>query len=631
MTKRTCWSDAVMTTVFAALVRDFLPWIPPSVDVGALLALSGTVDGRKLRNLELHQDDWADDATSQKRLFQLQSLLKRYRFKQDLFTEDDLELAAIRSFLLNQDRLAALSEPSVPTRALLLRARFICQSILGEYSEDRMVECCSMGSRATLGVPLARACEGEKWSLPLSGTPAEHTWFAGYLLQDAPAAKYVAELTSQEASPSACHVVDALTLSLVPKTFKSLRSIVPNTTIGSFRSKGLGKVIMERLKEAGYNIRTLQQRHRELAREASVTGQLVTADQRAASDNITTWLCSSVLPERWFRELSLGRAKHLDLGPVRVELNTFALMGIGFTFPLQTLIFLCLLRAIADTYLPGRRLTISVYGDDMIYDRALHPYVVQVFPRLGLQLNADKTFCDGRFRESCGGDFYAGVDVRPFNPMNGQTDAETPNERAAFLHKTINGLRRRWWDSEIPTSLAVLYQELSSVGAPVLRVPMDASDESGVKVPDYRDEPYPGLNYEPIRCNLHGQITYIYLRRESGRARVQTSESPYLWRSLGSAANGPGEDPDYSRPSHPPPSAILRDIEDSVGVGRDRPGALSLRPAEYQPRTYRGLPGSESGRGRRLVKKDAFRALLGGTGGRLKRERGLTVMWDPKC
>lgn len=86
-------------------------------------------------------------------------------------------------------------------------------------------------------------------------------------------------------------------------------------------------------------------------------------------------------------------------------------MGNGYTFELETLIFCALAKAVGadigiDTF---------VYGDDIIVPDRLADDLLAVLRFAGMTPNAKKTFkgaCE--FRESCGGDFFLGHDVRPF-------------------------------------------------------------------------------------------------------------------------------------------------------------------------------------------------------------------------
>jgi hypothetical protein len=89
-------------------------------------------------------------------------------------------------------------------------------------------------------------------------------------------------------------------------------------------------------------------------------------------------------------------------------------MGNGYTFELETLIFLSVSIVCAEeaqkANLPG--VDILVYGDDIIVPTGTSATLIPVLKYLGFETNASKTFLTGPFRESCGGDFFNGMAVR---------------------------------------------------------------------------------------------------------------------------------------------------------------------------------------------------------------------------
>jgi len=74
-------------------------------------------------------------------------------------------------------------------------------------------------------------------------------------------------------------------------------------------------------------------------------------------------------------------------------------MGNGFTFPLETLIFWALTRAVC-----GSTATVSAYGDDIICPSDRAEDVIAVLTEVGFSVNLEKSFWNGPFRESCGSD-----------------------------------------------------------------------------------------------------------------------------------------------------------------------------------------------------------------------------------
>jgi hypothetical protein len=57
--------------------------------------------------------------------------------------------------------------------------------------------------------------------------------------------------------------------------------------------------------------------------------------------------------------------------------------------------------------------SVSVYGDDIIVPTEMSASVMEDLESFGLRVNQNKSYNTGLFRESCGGDFYAGVCVTP--------------------------------------------------------------------------------------------------------------------------------------------------------------------------------------------------------------------------
>jgi len=119
-----------------------------------------------------------------------------------------------------------------------------------------------------------------------------------------------------------------------------------------------------------------------------------------------------------------------------VRLEKFSSMGNGFTFELETLIFYVIADyatsvAVDDgAYMPTR-----VFGDDILCDSRGADNVIALLRFLGFRLNDDKSFVGGAFKESCGGDFWAGRPVRPYYLKD---VLDEPQQLIAFA----NGIRR---------------------------------------------------------------------------------------------------------------------------------------------------------------------------------------------
>jgi hypothetical protein len=197
-------------------------------------------------------------------------------------------------------------------------------------------------------------------------------------------------------------------LEFVPKSAKTDRAIMVEPWLNQLGQLAVGDYMARRLKRFGVDLSD-QTRNKRLAREGSITGALATLDLSSASDSISTGLVEHLLPTDWFDLLSClrtGLVKEAD-GP-EMRLFKFSSMGNGFTFPLESLIFWALTRACCDD-----REVVSVYGDDIICPTERVRRVLSVLTSCGFTVNKEKSFWEGPFRESCGGDYLSGIDVRP--------------------------------------------------------------------------------------------------------------------------------------------------------------------------------------------------------------------------
>ena len=529
--------DDLMLKTASSLLRDFQSSLNDPCYCSEFLSAIMDKNINKIRETTPAIDMRSDlDTYKFKVQYQMHSIFKRYRFEKDLYTDSELESLAIENFRNTQNRLASLDLDSLPakTQRVLDLAREYIADTLGAYDGEEHRRLCRFGRRASVGVPARLACEAQRWEIPISGSLNQIAWFDSEMSQIDSIQEYLNRQRTARPEASIYQPIDSLRLTLVPKTFKSFRSIMPNTTIGSYMSFGLGEMIRKRLQRRGYNIATLQERHKFIARQASKGNSLTTADLSNASDSITRSLVERLFPADWFEILEQSRIEKVTLpdGSCAKSL-TYCTMGIGYTFPLQTLVFLALLKAIQATlkYRRNSPRLISVYGDDMIYPSLLHTTVCRVFEQIGFVINLDKTFHEGQFRESCGGDYYRGVDVRPFQPRNGSA---TVGKRAyeATLYKLINGLLMRWDECEIRMTLIFLRSELEALVNRCKVVPVDFPDDSGIKCSRLGCWDFlPTSSAAQPKHIGHGLYRFSYLSLVAD-VRKETRHEPYLWLVL---------------------------------------------------------------------------------------------------
>lgn len=201
------------------------------------------------------------------------------------------------------------------------------------------------------------------------------------------------------------HVVDSK-VAFVPKSPKTSRTIGVEPLLNSMGQLAYGDYISSRLLRWGVDLSD-QSRNQRLAREGSLTGALATLDLSSASDTIASELVFHLLPHDWAWQLSKYRSSHCTCPDgSRLKFEKFSSMGNGFTFPLETLIFWALATCATDD-------EVSVYGDDIICNSSKAEFLAKVLVACGFSVNQEKSYWSGPFRESCGSDYYKGIDIRP--------------------------------------------------------------------------------------------------------------------------------------------------------------------------------------------------------------------------
>lgn len=251
----------------------------------------------------------------------------------------------------------------------------------------------------------------------------------------------------------------------VPKDGKTHRGICVEPLGNLYAQLAVGRYMKGRLSAVGIHIDrsrtscplaslrnkagtpTGESIHRNLAREASVTGEFSTIDLSNASDTMSLELVRQVLPPDWFSLLSSLRSSRTLVNGTWHHLHKFSSMGNGFTFELETLLFGALIGAVTKRTF-GR--DFWVYGDDIIVPSDDTADVLAVLSLAGFTPNVSKSFSTSGFRESCGGDYFNGVDVRPLflkkSPSTPQAWASVYNGiRARFpsspaLTRTLNSI-----------------------------------------------------------------------------------------------------------------------------------------------------------------------------------------------
>jgi len=213
----------------------------------------------------------------------------------------------------------------------------------------------------------------------------------------------------------------------VPKTLKTPRLIAREPSYMQFMQQAILEPLVELLEGCDIPSRfigiTDQGPNQVLACEGSLSGDLATLDLSEASDRVSNRhveLLTHRFPSLW-EAIQATRSLKADVsGHGIIPLAKFASMGSALCFPIEAMVFTTVVFLGIQREL-RRRLTVKdiksfdgkvrVYGDDIIVPVRFVSSVVEMLEAFGFVVNRDKSFWTGKFRESCGKEYYNGHDV----------------------------------------------------------------------------------------------------------------------------------------------------------------------------------------------------------------------------
>lgn len=254
----------------------------------------------------------------------------------------------------------------------------------------------------------------------------------------------------------------------VPKTAKTDRSIAAEPSINVFYQLALGRQMRTRLKQNGWDLDEAQERHRQVAERSSVSREFATLDLSNASDTVCRNLVRVLMPPAWHDQLDGLRSPKTLIDGKWVVLEKFSSMGNGFTFELETVLFAALACVVSQKCGHAGKLgrDVFVFGDDIIVKDDVTRPLKSVLGFFGFTLNEEKSFSGGiPFRESCGGDYFAGKPVRPYFMK------ESPNDPQGYV-SLANGFTahfERLALSKRPVDRRAWFAVLDCVPSPVRR------------------------------------------------------------------------------------------------------------------------------------------------------------------
>jgi hypothetical protein len=214
----------------------------------------------------------------------------------------------------------------------------------------------------------------------------------------------------------------------VPKTQKTPRIIAIEPTCMQYMQQAVLDRFLDRI-GSDFLISNLigfddQVPNQSLASEGSLRGNLATLDLSDASDRVSNQLVRALFSNQPHLRAAVEatRSRKADVpGHGVVRLSKFASMGSALTFPIEAMVFLTLcflgIESELNTQFTNRLQLadyigqVRIYGDDIIVPVDSVHSVIHSLEHFGARVGASKSFWIGKFRESCGKEYYDGFDV----------------------------------------------------------------------------------------------------------------------------------------------------------------------------------------------------------------------------
>lgn len=227
--------------------------------------------------------------------------------------------------------------------------------------------------------------------------------------------------------------LDRVRVVAVPKSYKAPRIIAEVPAYQQFHLQGIRKLMLKEIAKSDYGdliVLDDQTINQEWSRLGAIYGCYATVDLSAASDSISEHLARQVLPSEWYNAIARWNPKNLLVGDKTYPRHIFQTSGNGTTFISESVIFLAialtateLVRTFTEEWIADPR----VYGDDIICDDRVYDTLVDLLGLLDFKVNLTKSFTGtSRYRESCGAEWFRGLDTATRYFPRAQIDVTKP-------------------------------------------------------------------------------------------------------------------------------------------------------------------------------------------------------------
>lgn len=475
----------------------------------------------------------------------------------DLFHKVNKHMRRFGQNLSLPDKHARLLDPSMTARdKILLRARALMHAVLYHYTEDEFFTECKNSGGTSIGVSYIDTSPEAKLTFPISITGDVETVLNRYFEFDPLLNSAIGHLNQRNPLQGMYKYELGSRGTTVDKSAKIKRLIAVEPTGNMFLQQGLMAMMIKRMAEVGLDVSFLPERHKQLAKQGSVDGLTATIDFSSASDCVSTELLEWILPSQWFRMLDKVRCKTMTLNGQATQLAMFSTMGNAGTFPLETLVFWTLgVATISYRQHDTRSLLVeyelkskvSVFGDDCILPTEYASDFMDICESVGFIVNREKSFYDNEpltFRESCGGDYHSGYDVRPFYIRAPTTTRFSSLE--PWLYTIANSILKKhdscFGSDELMCfnySLREIFRVFIENGLMVKLIPDDFPDDAGLKATQLFEDINSmfQVNWEPIDRGDNGTVSFLYCHFQYTERRKKLSTLRYALKIKGFVAS----------------------------------------------------------------------------------------------
>jgi len=375
------------------------------------------------------------------------------------------------------------------TNEVIVKAQRIISDILGPLTRDKldyMESKFRYGPGATSSVAGNDVVASKKYTCVMHVTPRLYPYWRSLVPRSA----------------SSIELKASSRVTFVPKTSKTDRAIAIEPHLNIYVHLGIGALLRQRLQRYGLNLDHQADINRRMASVAHLTGK-ATVDLSSASDTIASELVWLLLPFEWASLLDVCRTEYSVIDGKEVRLSKFSSMGNGYTFELESIIFLALARASGDH-------SAVAFGDDIIIDRTCYPTLKGALDFLGFNVNTKKTFLAGRFFESCGYDYLDGMMIRPFYFKGDYHDYSTACIRIANKIRRYSHIRNSGHGCDIRFVRVWSYARRACPIASNTCIPLGYGDDGLIVNFDEACPSKPGRGYDGYNARVLRERVIVY-------------------------------------------------------------------------------------------------------------------------